>query len=213
MKDLCAPAWAAGAIANAVNATAPTATAEALMARWIDDMSQYPFPVVPYWLTPRGPVDQDDGLRRRRSPPRSTPCHGARWGSGSNSWRLLIKRCRLFYGPWFRRGRAGPGQALTGLAGTGPVQPGQVGVVRGEVLVVVDAAAARPGAGGRDATGRRDLVEVRLARRLQPARRGQRAAFIPAPHEHDQHDEREHDRIAGDPHGRPGPVHVLHRAR
>src|SRR5262249_21745575 len=73
MKDWWAPAWAAGAIANAVNATAPTATAEALMARWIDDMSQYPFPVVPYWLTPRGLVDKDDGLRRRRAPPRAAP--------------------------------------------------------------------------------------------------------------------------------------------
>ena len=78
MKDWCAPAAQAGAIANAVNATAPTATAEALMARWIDDMSQYPFPVVPYWLTPRGLADKltacaDDGPHHAQH-----PCHGAR---------------------------------------------------------------------------------------------------------------------------------------
>src|SRR5215831_15912322 len=113
MKDLCAPAWAAGAIANAVNATAPTATAEALMARWIDDMSQYPFPVVPYWLTPRGLVDKDDGLRRRRSPPRAAPVSRGGIGPGSNPWRLLIKNCRLFYRPWFRRARV-PGAAGSG---------------------------------------------------------------------------------------------------
>src|ERR1700758_2098795 len=42
MKDELVPARAAGAIANAVNAAAPTATAEARIVRWIEDMSQSP---------------------------------------------------------------------------------------------------------------------------------------------------------------------------
>src|SRR5689334_21651700 len=43
----------------------------------------------------------------------------------------------------------GPGRLCqsAGPVGARPVQPGEVGVVGGEVLVVVDAAAARPGDG------------------------------------------------------------------
>jgi len=54
MKDEFVPAWAAGAIANAATAAAPNATAEVRMMRWMEDMSQCPFPVVPNWLTLRG---------------------------------------------------------------------------------------------------------------------------------------------------------------
>jgi len=54
MKDEFVPAWAAGAIANAATAAAPNATTEVRMMRWMEDMSQCPFPVVPNWLTLRG---------------------------------------------------------------------------------------------------------------------------------------------------------------
>src|SRR5215469_17383623 len=66
MKDDCVPAPAAGAIANAATAAAPNATVEVRMMRWMEDMSQCPFPVVPNWLTLRGGIR--GGLLRHRRP-------------------------------------------------------------------------------------------------------------------------------------------------
>src|SRR5215831_6275256 len=50
MKDELVPAWAAGTIAKAANEAAPTATAEARMTRWIEDMSQF----APFQWSPTG---------------------------------------------------------------------------------------------------------------------------------------------------------------
>src|SRR5256885_17144477 len=67
MKDELAPAWAAGAIANAANAAAPTATAEARMMRWIEDMSQLPLSSGPLLAPLR------DGRPERRPLPGPAP--------------------------------------------------------------------------------------------------------------------------------------------
>ena len=64
MKDPCAAAWAAGAIANAANATAPAATVGIRAMRWIDGMSQPSLSSGPLPAHTARAGGRDDGLRR-----------------------------------------------------------------------------------------------------------------------------------------------------
>src|SRR4249919_1786406 len=160
MKDGCATAWAAGAAANAAKARAPTATAEARVMRWVDGMSQFPFPVVPYWLTLRGRAAKMTACAGD-GPARAAPPVTERGGPRFETVTVSNEKLPSLFLVLVQAGRSAV------PAGAGPVQPGQVGVVGGEVLLVVDAAVAWPG--GRRAARRHELVEVRLACRLQPA--------------------------------------------
>src|SRR5215813_4596709 len=99
----------AGVTANAVNARAPTPTAEARAMRWIDGMSQCSFPVVPYWLMPRGRAAEmtacaGHGPRHAQHPLVTRRAEGAvRTPHG-----LVTKYCRAFCWSW-RRWSATPG--------------------------------------------------------------------------------------------------------
>src|SRR5450755_131024 len=95
------------------------------------------------------------------------------------------------------------------------------------MLVVVDTAMAGPVTAGYRACrglavssllagrgmGGDEAAHTRAADCLEPATRARGRPVITAPHEEDEHHQPEHERVAADPHDRPAPVQVLHRAR
>src|SRR5215468_6594312 len=81
MKDELVPAWAAGAIAKAAKAAAPTATAEARVMRWIEDMSQLPLSSGPLLAHPARRAPGTAALASADPARSTTVCTGAmgRW--------------------------------------------------------------------------------------------------------------------------------------
>src|ERR1035438_3714640 len=237
----CAPA--AGAITNAAAATAPAVPANVRAIRWITDMSRSPL---------EGPLCGTTEEARKSSPSVARtlhPCHEPR------ARRVQMRTARVNKWPGFGalraaetrpaaemgfvawRGLAPPVGAMARL-----VQPGKIGVVGGEMLVIVYAAAGAGGpacrlgpagvagpacvagpaglggsaglAGfgriaGLAAAGVRgdQFVEIGLPHALEPALSACVGQLIAAPHEEHDHHEREHERVAANPHHRAAPVH------
>src|SRR5260370_36435811 len=96
------------------------------------------------------------------------------------------------------------------------IEPRQGGVVSRQMRIIIDSAAAD----GRVRRGPAALAgltladqsgQVLLPRTLEPAVPADRSPFVPAPHQEDQHNQAEHERVPGYPHHCAAEVQILNR--